>query len=194
MSDPLLLGAIADDYTGASDLASMLTEQGVRTVQIVGLQPDSFIQGLRGRYQAAVVALKSREVPASLARELAVRAARQLKSLGARQIQFKYCSTFDSTREGNIGPVTEALMGYLGADFTVAVPSLPVNARTQYCGHLFVNGVLLSETHMRHHPATPMTDPNLVRHLQQQTAKKVGLIPFSVVTSGVSSIQAGWRS
>lgn len=186
---PPIFGAIADDYTGGSDLAGMLSERGVRTVQVLGAQPDSFVAGLEG-YEALVISLKTRSLPASEACALSLRALRQLQQLGARQIQFKYCSTFDSTAAGNIGPVTQAVMAALGIDFTVAVPALPVNGRTQYLGHLFVASQLLSESSMRYHPLTPMTDSNLVRHLQSQTSKRVGLLSYPVVRAGAESVQA----
>jgi 3-dehydrotetronate 4-kinase len=185
----LLFGAIADDYTGATDLAGMLSEQGIRTIQVIGNQPDNFLKSLKGKYQAIVIALKSRSIDKNLAREMSLSALKQLKSLEARQIQFKYCSTFDSTTEGNIGPVTESLMDELKVSFTIAVPSLPVNGRTQYMGYLFVGDKLISETHMRNHPVTPMTEPNLVKHLQPQTGKRVGLIPYSVVSKGAEKIK-----
>jgi uncharacterized protein YgbK (DUF1537 family) len=138
MPEGLLLGAIADDYTGATDLASMLREQGVRTGLILGLQADEVVAQLRGHYDAVVIALKSRSNPAAEAREMSLRALGQLRGLGARQVYFKYWSTFDSTAGGNIGPVAEALLDALGTSFTVAVPALPVNGRTQYLGYLFV--------------------------------------------------------
>lgn len=188
-TEPLLFGAIADDYTGASDLASRLNEQQVRAIQIFGLQPDEFIEGLRGRYEAVIVSLKSRSIAKVTACEWSLRALDQLVKLGTRQAQFKYCSTFDSTAEGNIGPVTEALMEALPSDFTIAVPALPGNGRTQYNGYLFVGSQLLSESQMRHHPLNPMTEPNLVRHLQAQTTKKVGLIPHASVRAGAARIQ-----
>jgi uncharacterized protein YgbK (DUF1537 family) len=190
MSEALLLGAIADDYTGAADLASMLREQGVRTGLLFGLGDDALLARLRGSYQAVVVALRSRSVLASEAVDASLRALGRLRELGARQVYFKYCSTFDSTAEGNIGPVTGALMEAMGVEFTVAVPALPVNGRTQYHGYLFVGDRLLSESHMRHHPVTPMTEPNLVRHLQAQTRRRVGLIAHPSVRSGAAAIRA----
>lgn len=186
--ETLLFGAIADDYTGGSDLASMLSERGVRTLQILGLQPDEFVQTAQG-YQAVVISLKSRSVPAAEACALSVRALDQLKQLKARQIQFKYCSTFDSTAQGNIGPVIDTFLDSLETPFTLAVPALPVNGRTQYLGHLFVGTQLLAESHMRHHPITPMTDSNLVRHLQAQTRRKVGLVAHPVVRCGAESVR-----
>ena len=187
MNRDLLLGAVADDYTGGSDLASMLRERGVRTVQVLGLQSDDFAETLRD-YQAVVISLKSRSLPAPEACALSLRAVDQLTRLRARQVQFKYCSTFDSTRQGNIGPVIDTLMDRLASHFTLAVPALPVNGRTQYLGHLFVGNELLSESPLRHHPLTPMTDSNLVRHLQSQTRRKVGLIAFPTVQSGAEKI------
>jgi len=190
----LLFGAVADDYTGAADLASMLREAGARTALAFGGALDQLAPGgtalAPGAYDAVVVALKSRSAPAAEARADALRALAWLRARGARQVQFKYCSTFDSTREGNIGSVADALMDALGADFTVAVPALPVNGRTQYMGHLFVGGRLLSETHMRHHPVTPMTDPDLVRHLRPQTRRGVGLIPLAEVRTGAAAVRA----
>lgn len=185
----LLFGAIADDFTGGSDLAGMLRERGVATVQTFGVPGESLLERIRGRYQAAVVCLKSRSIPAAQAREVSLAALGRLQKLEPRQLYFKYCSTFDSTRAGNIGPVTDALMGWLGSGFTIALPALPVNGRTQYLGHLFVNGQLLSESPMRNHPLNPMTDSNLVRWLQWQTERKVGLIPLDVVGAGAERIR-----
>ncbi len=187
------LAAIADDFTGGADLAGMLHENGARTVQVFGLQPDEFFRTLSGRYEAAVLSLKSRSVPAADACRMSVDALDRLELLSPAQFQFKYCSTFDSTREGNIGPVTARLMERLGVEFTVAVPALPVNGRTQYLGHLFVGSQLLSESHLRYHPVTPMTDANLVRFLQRQTARRVGLIPLGTVEAGPAAIQAEAR-
>ena len=181
----MLLGAIADDYTGGSDLAGMLAERGVRTLMHFGV-PD---KPLVGSYDAAVVCLKSRSIAAAEARAMTARALAWLQSAGARQIQFKYCSTFDSTAAGNIGPVLDELLTRLNVPLTVVVPSLPVNGRTQYLGHLFVNGVPLAESPMRHHPLNPMTDSNLVRHLAAQTPSRVGLIPLPVVQSGAAAIR-----
>ncbi len=181
----MLLGAIADDYTGGSDLAGMLAERGVRTLMHFGV-PD---KPLIGSYDAAVVCLKSRSIAAAEARAVSARALAWLQSAGARQIQFKYCSTFDSTAAGNIGPVLDELLTRLNVPLSVVVPALPVNGRTQYLGHLFVNGVPLAESPMRHHPLNPMTDSNLVRHLAAQTPSRVGLIPLPVVQSGAAAIR-----
>ena len=190
MAVDCLLGVITDDYTGGSDVAAMLSEGGVRTVQVFGLQEPAFIGELRGRYQAAVICLKSRSNPAAEARRQSIEALDLLQRLEPRQIHFKYCSTFDSTPEGNIGPVTDALMSRMGIDFTVAVPALPVNERTQYLGHLFVGPQLLSESHMRHHPVTPMTDSDLVPLLRAQTGRRVGLIPLAAVQAGGGRLAA----
>ena len=179
MANKLLVGAVADDYTGGSDMAGMLAGQGVRTVQTFGVPTEPVADA-----EAIVVSLKSRSIPVGDAVQMSLRALEMLRSLDAAQVQFKYCSTFDSTNEGNIGPVTSALMDATGSDFTVAVPALPVNGRTQYFGYLFVNGVLLSESPMQHHPLNPMTEPNLVRHLQAQTSRHVGLIDLHRVRSG----------
>lgn len=188
-SDGLLFGAIADDFTGASDLASRLSEQGVRTLQVFGLPTEEFIDKLSGQYDAVVISLKSRSIAREAACEWSRLALDMLRRLNPRQVQFKYCSTFDSTAEGNIGPVTEALMEAFKLDFTIAVPALPGNARTQYNGYLFIGEQLISETHMRHHPLNPMTEPNLVRHLQAQTARKVGLIAHAEVRAGAARIR-----
>ncbi|MGW0910037.1 3-oxo-tetronate kinase [Streptomyces sp. NPDC002853] len=181
------LGCIADDFTGATDLANNLVRAGMRVVQLIGVPPA----GVEGPVDAdaVVIALKSRTTPASEAVTDSLRALAWLRSAGAEQIYFKYCSTFDSTRAGNIGPVTEALMDALGADFTVATPAFPDNGRTVFKGHLFVGDVLLGESGMRHHPLTPMTDSNLVSVLGAQTTRPVGLIDHTVVASGAEAIR-----
>src|SRR5665647_2760490 len=168
----LLLGCIADDFTGATDLANNLVRAGMRVVQAMGVPA----QPLDSDADAVVVALKSRTLPVAEAIAQSLAALHWLEAQGARQIYFKYCSTFDSTAQGNIGPVTEALMDALGASFTIATPAFPDNQRTVFKGYLFVGDVLLSESGMRDHPLTPMTDANLVRVLQAQCRRKVGLI------------------
>jgi 3-dehydrotetronate 4-kinase len=183
----VLLGCIADDFTGATDLASMLVRHGMTTVQLIGVPADGIDPG---DAQAVVVALKSRTVPADQAVGQSLAALEWLRARGARQILFKYCSTFDSTERGNIGPVSEALLDALGADFTIACPALPENGRSVYLGHLFVGDQLLSDSHMRHHPLTPMTDSNLVRVLQRQSRAPVGLVPYPAVESGPEAIRA----
>ena len=154
------LGCIADDFTGATDLANNLVRAGMRVVQLIDV-PQAGTEAPVDA-DAVVIALKSRTTPADDAVAASLRALDWLRSAGAEQIYFKYCSTFDSTRNGNIGPVTEALMDALGTDFTVATPAFPDNGRTVFKGHLFVGDVLLGESGMRHHPLTPMTDSNLV--------------------------------
>ncbi len=180
----MLLGAIADDFTGATDLANMLVRGGMRTVQTIGV-PDAVAPDV----DAVVVALKSRTIAPRDAVMQSLAALRWLKANGAQQIYFKYCSTFDSTPAGNIGPVTDALMIALGTDFTIACPAFPENGRTIFRGYLYVGDVLLSESGMKDHPLTPMTDANLVRVLQAQTTRKVGLVRFDTVARGAASIR-----
>ncbi|MFI6375609.1 3-oxo-tetronate kinase [Streptomyces sp. NPDC050546] len=182
------LGCIADDFTGATDLANNLVRAGMRVVQLIDTPPAGVEEAIDA--DAVVIALKSRTVPAADAVEASLRALAWLRSLGAEQIYFKYCSTFDSTPAGNIGPVTEALMDALGTGFTVATPAFPDNGRTIFKGHLFVGDVLLSDSGMRHHPLTPMTDSNLVSVLGAQTTRQVGLIDHTVVADGVEAIRA----
>jgi uncharacterized protein YgbK (DUF1537 family) len=180
----LLFAAIADDFTGGSDLAGMLHAEGVRTVQTFGIPDPALLQG----FDAAVVSLKTRSIEPDDAVRQSLQVLDAVKPLNPRQWQFKYCSTFDSTPKGNIGPVTSALLDALSERFTIAVPALPVNGRTQYFGHLFVHGELLSESPMRTHPLNPMTDSNLVRWLQLQTSRRCGLLPFRAVRSGAGAI------
>lgn len=180
----LLLGCIADDSTGATDLANNLVRGGMRVVQTIGVPRSA----LEEKVDAVVVALKTRTGPAKQAVADSLAALDWLRREGARQVYFKYCSTFDSTPRGNIGPVTDALMDALGADFTVASPAFPENKRLVFKGYLFVGDVLLNESGMRNHPLTPMTDPNLVRVLQSQTRRKVGLIDFRVVDAGPEAV------
>jgi len=183
----MLLGAIADDFTGATDLCSMLVRGGMRTVQLIGVPrrndpvPDA---------DAIVVALKSRTAPVREAVEQSLAALRWLRETGARQFFFKYCSTFDSTDEGNIGPVADALVAALSCGFALACPAFPANARSVYQGYLFVGATLLNESGMEHHPLTPMTDANLMRVLSRQTEGTVGLVPFATVDRGAAAIRA----
>ena len=181
-----LLGCIADDFTGATDLASMLVRRGMRTVQLIG-QPEQSLE--LGDAQAIVVALKSRNIPVHEAIEQSLGTLAWLKKQGVRQTLFKYCSTFDSTDAGNIGQVSEALLEALGDDFTIACPAFPENGRTVYQGHLFVGQQLLSASSMRYHPLTPMTDSNLVAVLGRQSRGKVGLLPFGTVDRGPDAIR-----
>jgi uncharacterized protein YgbK (DUF1537 family) len=181
----VVLGCIADDFTGATDLANNLVRAGMRVVQAMGVPGQS----LDADADAVVVALKSRTLPVDQAVSQSLAALRWLQAQGAQQIYFKYCSTFDSTAQGNIGPVTEALMAALGCDFTIATPAFPDNQRTVFKGHLFVGDVLLSESGMQNHPLTPMLDANLVRVLQAQCRGRVGLIDYKVVAQGVAAIR-----
>jgi uncharacterized protein YgbK (DUF1537 family) len=181
----LVLGAIADDFTGASDLASTWASQGLLVVQTIGIPGNARVaEGA----EAIVVALKSRTAPRDRAVAESVAAHRWLKSAGAQQIVFKYCSTFDSTPAGNIGPVADALLEETGERFTILCPAFPANRRTVYQGHLFVGSELLSDSPMRHHPLTPMRDSSLIRLMAAQTGNRVGLIPLDVVRSGVAAI------
>jgi len=182
----VLLGCIADDFTGATDLSSFLVQSGMRTIQLIGIPTERVDLS---HFDAVVIALKSRTLPSSVAVAQSVKALEWLKQLHCEQYFFKYCSTFDSTEKGNIGPVTDALLTNLGEDFTVICPALPVNGRTVYKGNLFVNEELLSESGMRNHPLTPMTDSNLMRVMSSQASGKVGLVPFEVVSEGVDSIK-----
>jgi uncharacterized protein YgbK (DUF1537 family) len=180
-----ILGCIADDFTGGTDLANNLVKSGFRTVQTLGLPRDAkpTIDS-----DALVVALKTRTCPREQAVKESLEALGWLQSLGCKQFYFKYCSTFDSTARGNIGPVIDALLGALGSDFTIACPAFPDNGRTVYRGHLFVHDTLLSESGMQNHPLTPMTDSNLVRFLSAQTTAKVGLIRFDCVDQGPKAV------
>ncbi|MEM6548720.1 MAG: 3-oxo-tetronate kinase [Pseudomonadota bacterium] len=183
----VLIGAVADDFTGATDVASMLSRGGLATILQLGRPaPDA----APPEADAVVVALKSRTAPVAEAVEDSLAAWRWMARAGARQCYFKYCSTFDSTDAGNIGPVTEALMAETGALQTVYTPAFPENGRSIYFGKLFVGDRLLSESGMRNHPLTPMTDPDLTRVLvpQLSAAAAVGLVPWPVVRRGASAV------
>lgn len=187
-----LLGCIADDFTGATDLASTLVRQGMRAVQVIGVPSAAERPGEAGALpeaDAVIIALKSRTIPVREAVAQSLAACDALLAAGATQILFKYCSTFDSTEEGNIGPVAEALLKRLDAPFAIACPAFPTNGRTIYQGHLFVGGNLLNESGMENHPLTPMRDANLVRVLGRQSEGSVGLIPFTVVERGAAAIR-----
>jgi uncharacterized protein YgbK (DUF1537 family) len=184
MTNKILLGCIADDFTGATDLANNLVRTGFRVTQINGVPTKP----LTVEADAVVIALKSRTIPAGQAIEQSLAALHWLQAHGAQQIYFKYCSTFDSTPAGNIGPVADALMTALGTDFTIATPAFPDNGRTVFKGHLFVGDQLLSDSGMKDHPLTPMRDANLVRVLQAQTNRKVGLVDHKVIAAGAGAI------
>ena len=183
----MLIGVVADDLTGATDVALMLQRAGMSVVQVIGVPasaaslPDA---------DAVVVALKSRTSSVAEAVSQSLTSAQALRVRGARQIVFKYCSTFDSTDAGNIGPVAEALADELGAASAIFCPAFPANGRTIYQGHLFVGGRLLSESPMRDHPLTPMRDSDLVRVLGRQTKRGVGLVPLPVIEAGSEAIRA----
>jgi uncharacterized protein YgbK (DUF1537 family) len=185
----VVLGAIADDFTGATDLCNTLVRRGMKTVQLIDVPaagspvPDA---------EAVVIALKSRTIPAGEAVSMSLKALAWLKAAGARQVLFKYCSTFDSTDAGNIGPVAEALLDALGSDFTLYCPAFPEAGRTIFKGYLFVGDVLLSESGMKDHPLTPMRDPSLVRVLQRQSRGKVGLVQHATVAQGAAAIAAAF--
>jgi len=182
---PVLLGAIADDFTGATDLCNTLVRRGMKTVQLIDVPaPGTTVPDA----EAVVIALKSRTIPAADAISASLKALAWLQDAGARQILFKYCSTFDSTDAGNIGPVAEALLDALGSEFTLYCPAFPEAGRTIFKGYLFVGDVLLSESGMRDHPLTPMRDPSLVRVLQRQSRGKVGLVPHTTVAQGPATI------
>ncbi|MBC8118017.1 MAG: four-carbon acid sugar kinase family protein [Burkholderiaceae bacterium] len=181
---PALLGCIADDLTGGTDLSGILVNNGMRTVQMIGVPDGPWPENA----DAVVVALKSRTIPVDDAVTDSLAALRWLQAAGCLQYYFKYCSTFDSTPRGNIGPVAEALMDALGTEFTIACSAFPATRRTIYQGYLFVNGVLLNESGMQHHPLTPMKDANLVRVLQEQTKRKVGLVDHGAVGRGSVAI------
>lgn len=178
------LGAIADDYTGASDLCSSLRRQGCRCHLSFGVP----LGGKAAQADVAVVALKSRTGPAADAVACSRAALRALREGGARQIFFKYCSTFDSTEAGNIGPVLDALSEDLGAETSLVCPTHSEQGRTVYLGHLFVGGELLSDSPMREHPLTPMRDSSVVRLLARQTTRPVTLVPITVVEQGAGAV------
>ncbi|SBW10400.1 conserved hypothetical protein [uncultured delta proteobacterium] len=180
----MFLGVIADDFTGATDIAGFLVNNGLPTVQLNGVADVPLPESV----QAVVISLKSRSCPAAEAVALSLDALRHCKRLGCSRFFFKYCSTFDSTEKGNIGPVTDAFLKELGQDCTVVCPALPVNGRTVYNGYLFVNGVPLDESGMRNHPLNPMRDANLMRLMDAQSAGKSGNVPVSVIAKGAGAV------
>jgi len=192
----VLLGCIADDFTGATDLANTLVKGGMTAVQVIGVPTGPLPEA-----DAVIIALKSRTAPVAQAVAESLAACEALLAAGARQIFFKYCSTFDSTPAGNIGPVADALVRRLDCGFALANPAFPTNGRTVFQGHLFVGTQLLNESGMENHPLTPMTDANLVRVLSRQTDGTVKLIPFQVVEQGATVLrhtmtglkESGWR-
>lgn len=181
-----ILGVIADDFTGATDIAGMLVKGGMRTIQTIGIPAAGAIPS---DVDAVVVALKSRSIPAKEAIAQSLEALKALQAAGCVRFFFKYCSTFDSTDAGNIGPVGDALLDALAARQAIYCPAFPENGRTIFFGHLFVGDVLLSDSHMRHHPLNPMTDSNLMRVLARQTTHKVGLVALKQVQAGSASLR-----
>ncbi len=182
----MILGAIADDFTGATDLANTWVKEGVKVVQIIGVpKPDTDI----GDAEAVVVALKSRTAPVDDAVRQSLDALAWLRAAGAQQIVFKICSTFDSTAQGNIGPVADALTDALAAPIALICPAFPENGRTVYKGYLFVGDVLLSESPMRDHPLTPMRDANLARLMGAQSRYETGLVSLQEVRGGAESVR-----
>lgn len=180
------LGVIADDFTGATDIASFLAQNGMSVIQYNGIPLENTQSE---DVDAIVISLKSRSCPAQRAIDDSLSALNWLKQQGCQRFYFKYCSTFDSTAEGNIGPVADALLAELGETQTIISPALPINGRTVYQGYLFVHQQLLSESGMRHHPVTPMRDSNLMRLMEQQSKGRVGLIPLASLHQGRESVQ-----
>jgi uncharacterized protein YgbK (DUF1537 family) len=184
----MLIGVVADDYTGASDIANTLAKGGLATVQFLGVPDRPSPEGC----EAAVVALKSRSIPAHEAVDLSMKALAWLRDQGCRQFIFKVCSTFDSTPEGNIGPVGEALAAELGVRGVPTCPAFPGAGRTVYQGHLFVGDRLLNESGLENHPLNPMTDADLRRWLSRQSKGQVGLSPHAVVAKGAEALAASF--
>ena len=183
------LGIIGDDFTGSSDIANNLKKSGMQVSMYAGIPTLLPSEIKKEPTDAAVIALKTRTIPIEEAISESLKALAWLKDCGCEQFIFKYCSTFDSTKKGNIGPVTDAIMKELNTDFTIACPSFPDAGRTVYFGHMFVNGKPLNESGMENHPLTPMTDHNLVRWLNYQTKDNVGLIDFQTISKGANSIK-----
>jgi 3-dehydrotetronate 4-kinase len=183
----LKLGCIADDYTGASDLANTLTRAGLRTVQTIGVPADDLAMP---EVDAVVVSLKSRSIEASVAVERSRAAEKWLRGRGAGHVLFKICSTFDSTDKGNIGPVMDALRADAADKIVLVTPAFPETGRTVYQGNLFVGSVPLNESPLKDHPLNPMHDSNLVRVLARQSRTQVGLVDLATVTRGPEAVRA----
>ncbi|MCW1992694.1 uncharacterized protein YgbK (DUF1537 family) [Bradyrhizobium diazoefficiens] len=183
----LALGCIADDYTGASDLANTLTRAGLRTVQTIGIPADDLALP---EVDAVVVSLKSRSIEASLAVSRSRAAETWLRGRGASHVLFKICSTFDSTDAGNIGPVMDALRDDCGEGIVLVTPAFPETGRTVYQGNLFVGAVPLNESPLKDHPLNPMHDSSLVRVLARQSRTQIGLVDLATVTRGADAVRA----
>jgi 3-dehydrotetronate 4-kinase len=188
-TDHAIFAAVADDDTGATDLAGMLADQGLRTVLLIDLPAPADYERWTAAHDAVIAGVGTRAIAPREAYERTRAAVRLLRAGRPAALAIKYCSTFDSTREGNIGPSIDAAMDETGERFTIALPALPVNGRTTYMGYHFVHRQLLSESPMRNHPLTPMTDSNLVRHLQAQTRRRVGLAAAPFVSGGPAALQ-----
>jgi uncharacterized protein YgbK (DUF1537 family) len=186
----MLLGCVGDDFTGSSDLANTLAKGGMRVTQYSGIPSGDAAPEV----EAGVVALKSRTIPADEAVRQSLEALEWLAKQGCRQFFFKYCSTFDSTAEGNIGPVAEAMAKALNADRVIVCPAFPATGRSIYQGHLFVGDKLLSESGMENHPLTPMTDSDLRRWLRPQTTLGVGHVGAGIVGKGAEAIRAALQA
>lgn len=184
-----VLGCIADDFTGATDLANNLVRSGLRTIQLIGPDARAADDGSAAGHDAVVVALKSRSIAAADAVRLSLDALAYLREIGCKQIYFKYCSTFDSTDAGNIGPVAEALLDALVAPVTIYCPAFPETGRSVYMGHLFVGDRLLSESGMENHPLNPMTDADLVRVLARQCTRPVGKVTAAQMAAGAQAVR-----
>lgn len=185
MTKKVFLGAVADDFTGATDLAALMARSGLSVSLRIGV-PEP---GTQAAADCEVVALKIRTEPVADAVREAKEALSWLQGIGVERFFWKYCSTFDCTADGNIGPISEAMMAQLETDQTIYCPSFPENGRTVFHGHLFVGNELLSDSPMKNHPLTPMNDSNLVRLLEPQTTKPVGLIERSIVSKGAQAIK-----
>jgi 3-dehydrotetronate 4-kinase len=186
----VLIGCIADDFTGASDIANTLAKAGMSTVQTVGIPEKSF----SSTADACVISLKSRSIAAIDAVAQSLAALDWLLARGCKQVIFKYCSTFDSTPEGNIGPVADALASRLGVMGVVVCPAFPGAGRRVYQGHLFVNDRLLNESGLENHPLNPMTDPDIRRWLARQSGSKIGLVTHGIVSDGAVAIRTALAS
>lgn len=184
-----MIGVIADDVTGATDVAAALRRAGLRTLLALDTDLDDGAEPA----DAVVIGLKTRSLPAAVAVEQSLAALAVLRQRGADRIYVKYCSTFDSTAEGNIGPITEAVARELGADLVVTTPAAPLHGRTVYRGHLFVGDTLLAETHMRDHPVTPMRDSSVLRLLTAQTTAPVAMLPLEIVQRGADAVRERLR-
>src|SRR4051794_17829530 len=190
---PLAFSAVADDDTGATDLAGMLAERGMRAILLLDQPPPQEFEHWTRNADAVVIGTASRSIVPAEAYRRTRKSVALLKSVEPGIIAVKYCSTFDSTPTGNIGPSIDAAMDETGAKFTIALPALPVNGRTTYMGYHFVGRQLLSDSPMRHHPLNPMANPNLVSHLQSQTKRRVGLVAFPEVQEGSARVQSRLR-